>query len=127
MAAIALQIAIENMPVAHYALRIIGDIVSYTQARKMGSFENHDDLLLRIRQRLINMPNAEYLKLWLQSLTNKLDKANNTPSPSTLPCAAWLPANKPNCGITVGSSPHSPAVCLYNLSLTRMPYLRRVK
>lgn len=38
MAAIALQIAIENMPVAHYALRIIGDIVSYTQARKMGAF-----------------------------------------------------------------------------------------
>lgn len=85
MAAIALQIAIENMPVAHYALRIIGDIVSYTQAHKMGTFENHDDLLLRIRQRLINMPNADYLKLWLQSLTNELDKANNTPSPYDTP------------------------------------------
>ena len=42
-------------------------------------------MLLRIRQRLINMPNADYLKLWLQSLTNKLDKANNKPSPYDTP------------------------------------------
>lgn len=38
MAAIALQIAIENMPVAHYALRIIGDIVKLYAGTQNGRF-----------------------------------------------------------------------------------------
>ena len=77
LCAIALQIALENVTVAHFVLRIIGDIVAHTQKQLFGFHQKHTSLLPRIRQRLLTLPNSDYLKLWLQALTFSLDKEAN--------------------------------------------------
>lgn len=85
LCAIALQIALENVTVAHFVLRIIGDIVAHTQKQLFGFHQNHTSLLPRIRQRLLSLPNSDYLKLWLQALTFSLDKeANDCPYDTAL-------------------------------------------
>lgn len=68
MAAICLQIALENVGSSHYALRIV--------SRMVDSLEQPDEKLYiidTIRTRLISQPNSTYTQLWLQNMTYSHD------------------------------------------------------
>ena len=69
MSAICAQIAIENVSVVHYALRVI--------SRMMGSIGDNalrDEIVSKVCKRLIDLPNSAYTKLWLQDMTYSRDK-----------------------------------------------------
>lgn len=70
MAAIATQIAIENITAAHYALRVISRLVN--------TFEDDDsekkDIICKVCSKLRNQHNTTYLEVWLQNMTYNSDK-----------------------------------------------------
>lgn len=72
MSAIATQIAIENVAIAHYALRIVSRMTS-----SMKDTKDRDDIIEKVCNKLINQPNSTYTKLWLQNMTYSYDVANN--------------------------------------------------
>ena len=71
MSAICTQIALENVSVTHYALRII--------SRMCDSIKDDDersDIISKVCSKLINQPNSTYNKLWLQNMTYSQDVKN---------------------------------------------------
>lgn len=69
MCAIVTQIALENIAVTHYALRVISRLTS-------GRFkiEERTDIIRKVSKKLISLPNSTYSQLWLQNITYKYDK-----------------------------------------------------
>lgn len=76
MCAIATQIAIENITLPHYALRVI--------SRMLHSMENETekkDIINKVSNRLTRLPNSTYCKIWLQNMTYSQDKADRKETP----------------------------------------------
>jgi len=67
MSAVAVQIAIENVAVAHYALRVVSRMTNSLEPKERNSIVNS------VRDKLINQPNSTYTKLWLQNMTYSTD------------------------------------------------------
>lgn len=78
MSAICIQIALENVGCAHYALRIISRMID--SLKDMSEKQSIIDL---VYNKLCNQPNSDYNQLWLQNMTYTQDKKNGT-SPYTL-------------------------------------------
>ncbi len=69
IAAIGTQIAIENVSVVHYALRVVSRIVD--------SMEDNDekmDILSKVIAKLCKRPNSSYDQIWLQNISYQHDK-----------------------------------------------------
>ncbi len=73
MCAIAAQIAIENVNVSHYALRIISRLTN-----SIKDDLEHWDIIEKVYQKLRNRPNSLYDQLWLQNITYQKDKKAGT-------------------------------------------------
>lgn len=73
MSAIATQIAIENVSVTHYALRIISRMTDSIKDKM-----TKDDIINKVCNKLINQPNSTYSKLWLQNMTYSQDSLSGT-------------------------------------------------
>lgn len=74
--AVATQIALENITVCHYALRIISRIVD--------SLDDSDEkqlIIEKVYKKLCNQPNSDYNQLWLQNMTYTRDKATKSSCP----------------------------------------------
>lgn len=69
MSAICAQIAIENVSVVHYALRVISRMM-----KSLGDNMLRDEIVSKVCKRLIGQPNSTYTKLWLQNMTYSRDK-----------------------------------------------------
>ncbi len=67
MSAVAVQIAIENVAVAHYALRVVSRMTNSLEPEERNSIAN------AVRDKLIGQPNSTYTKLWLQNMTYSTD------------------------------------------------------
>ena len=72
MSAICTQIALENVSVAHYALRVISRM---TDSIKDAAYRN--EIIEKVCNKLINQPNSTYNKLWLQNMTYCQDVQKN--------------------------------------------------
>lgn len=71
LSAICTQIAVENVSVAHYALRVISRMVD-----SIKDDEHRNELISKVCKKLINQPNSTYTKLWLQNMTYSQDVRN---------------------------------------------------
>ena len=69
MSAICAQIAIENVSVVHYALRVIRRMM-----KSLGDNMLRDEIVSKVCKRLIGQSNSTYAKLWLQNMTYSRDK-----------------------------------------------------
>lgn len=69
MAAISTQIAIENVSIAHYALRVFSRLVDSIEDNK----EKYE-IITSVCDKLSNRPNSSYDKIWLQNITYQRDK-----------------------------------------------------
>ena len=78
MSAICVQIALENVGCAHYALRIISRMID--SLKDMSEKQSIIDL---VYNKLCNQPNSDYNQLWLQNMTYTQDQKNGT-SPYSL-------------------------------------------
>ena len=78
MSAICVQIALENVGCAHYALRIISRMID--SLKDMPEKRSIIDLVYK---KLCNQPNSDYNQLWLQNMTYTQDKKKGT-SPYSL-------------------------------------------
>ncbi len=78
MSAICIQIALENVGCAHYALRIISRMID--SLKDMSEKQSIIDL---VYNKLCNQPNSDYNQLWLQNMTYTQYKKNGT-SPYSL-------------------------------------------
>lgn len=75
MSAIAAQIAAENLNSAHYALKIISQMLSTISAEQVekGEQASKDEIVTKVLNRLGSMQNSDYLKIWLQNLAVKAE------------------------------------------------------
>lgn len=71
MSAICTQIAIENVAVTHYALRIISRMCN-----SMKDDKERNEIISKVCGKLIHQPNSTYSKLWLQNMTYSQDVKN---------------------------------------------------
>ena len=78
LTAVATQIAIENVTLCHYALRVISRMVD-----SLDDMEEKHDIIQKVYQRLCGLPNSDYNQLWLQNITYTQDKENGE-SPYTM-------------------------------------------
>lgn len=62
--AIALQIALDNIPTSHYALRVISLLL-----KNIRNEEEREDITRLIYNRLRGTSNSEYMQIWLQTVT----------------------------------------------------------
>lgn len=69
LAAIATQIAVENVSSAHYALRVISRMVNSLkdEVEKWGIF-------MSVVRKLRKLPNSNYTQLWLQHITYQVER-----------------------------------------------------
>jgi hypothetical protein len=74
--AVATQIAIENVSVSHYALRVISRIVD-----SLDDMEEKQSIIGKVYKKLCDQPNSDYNQLWLQNMTYTKDKASNKGCP----------------------------------------------
>lgn len=65
MIATAAQIAADNISIAHYALRVISILIDTIEDK-----EDKDRNIGLVYHKLRNLPNSEYVQLWLQTLTS---------------------------------------------------------
>ncbi len=72
IAAVATQIAIENVGVVHYVLRVISRIVDSVDDDK-----EKWDIFDKVHNKLCKRPNSQYDQIWLQNISYKKDLANN--------------------------------------------------
>lgn len=72
LTAIATQIAIENVAITHYALRLISRMVNSLKDDK-----EKWDIIDKVFSKLSKMPNSLYNQLWLQNITYQRDKKNH--------------------------------------------------
>lgn len=75
MSAIAAQIAAENLNSAHYALKVISQMVSTISDEQVENREqaSKDEIVTKVLNRLGSMQNSDYLKIWLQNLAVKAE------------------------------------------------------
>lgn len=75
MSAIAAQIAAENLNSAHYALKVISQMVSTISDEQVenGEQASKDEIVTKVLNRLGSMQNSDYLKIWLQNLAVKAE------------------------------------------------------
>lgn len=78
MSAICVQIALENVGCAHYALRIISRMID-----SLKDMKEKQSIIDLVYNKLCNQPNSDYNQLWLQNMTYTQDKKNGT-SPYSL-------------------------------------------
>lgn len=78
MTAVAVQIALENVGVSHYALRVISRMVD-----SLDDMQEKRDIIDKVYNKLCKQPNSDYNQLWLQNMTYTQNKNNGT-SPYTL-------------------------------------------
>lgn len=73
LTAIATQIAVENITVANYALRLISRLIDSldTRTEKM-------KLVSKVYEKLCNQHNTNYIQLWLQNLTHAYEQDLNS-------------------------------------------------
>jgi hypothetical protein len=76
ISAVATQIALENVGVSHYALRVISRIVD-----SMVDMDEKQLIIDKIYNKLCNQPNSDYNQLWLQNMTYTKDKASGNACP----------------------------------------------
>ena len=76
--AVATQIALENISVSHYALRVISRVVD-----SLTDMKEKQDIISKVYGKLCKQPNSDYNQLWLQNITYSWDK-NSKKSPYTL-------------------------------------------
>ena len=77
--AVATQIAIDNVNTSHYALQVISRVVGH-----MKNEDERRDLIVAVRNKLLNRPNSLYNQLWLQNITYHIDVANGKQCPYSL-------------------------------------------
>lgn len=68
LSAIATQIALENVTICHYALRVISRMVD-----SLKDMEEKRDIIDKVYQKLCGQPNSDYNQLWLQNITYTQD------------------------------------------------------
>ena len=75
MSAIAAQIAAENLTGAHYALKVISQMLSTISDEQVANGEqaSKDEIITKVLHRLGSMQNSDYLKIWLQNLAVKAE------------------------------------------------------
>lgn len=75
MSAIAAQIAAENLNSAHYALKVISQMLSTISDEQVANGEqaSKDEIVTKVLRRLSSMQNSDYLKIWLQNLAVKAE------------------------------------------------------
>lgn len=75
MSAIAAQIAAENLNSAHYALKVISQMLSTISDKQVAKGEqaSKDEIVTKVLNRLGSMQNSDYLKIWLQNLAVKAE------------------------------------------------------
>ncbi len=73
MAAICTQIALENVGVCHYALRVLSRMVNSLKDEAEKSA-----IVSLVYSKLCHQPNSDYNQLWLQNITYRQDKVNGT-------------------------------------------------
>lgn len=75
MSAIAAQIAAENLTGAHYALKVISQMLSTISDKQVANGEqaSKDEIVTKVLNRLGSMQNSDYLKIWLQNLAVKAE------------------------------------------------------
>lgn len=75
MSAIAAQIAAENLNSAHYALKVISQLLSTISDEQVenGEQASKDEIVTKVLHRLGSMQNSDYLKIWLQNLAVKAE------------------------------------------------------
>ncbi|MCI6393283.1 MAG: RNA-directed DNA polymerase [Bacteroidales bacterium] len=75
MSAIAAQIAAENLNSAHYALKVISQVLSTISDEQVenGKRASKDEIVTKVLNRLGSMQNSDYLKIWLQNLAVKAE------------------------------------------------------
>ena len=78
ISAVATQIALENITLSHYALRVISRVVDSLEDMK-----EKQDIIDKVYKRLCGLPNSDYNQLWLQNITYTQDKERNE-SPYTI-------------------------------------------
>ena len=78
MSAICIQIALENVGCAHYALRITSRMID-----SLKDMKEKQSIIDLVYNKLCNQPNSDYNQLWLQNMTYTQDKKNGT-SPYSL-------------------------------------------
>lgn len=69
MCAVATQIALENIAVSHFALRIISEMVD-----TLVDENEKVDIISKVYEKLAHLPNSSYNQLWLQNITYQWDK-----------------------------------------------------
>ena len=86
IAAIGTQIAIENVSVVHYVLRVISRIVNSIE-------DNQEkwDILDKVTSKLCSRPNSAYDQIWLQNISYQKDYKEKT-----------CPYNVPLCKFVMG-------------------------
>lgn len=72
MVAVAVQIALENVSVCNYALRVISRMID-----SVADTHEKQEVIEMVYNKLANTPNSTYNQLWLQNMTYTQDKANN--------------------------------------------------
>lgn len=78
ISAVATQIALENVTLSHYALRVISRVVD-----SMEDMKEKRDIIDKVYGKLCGQPNSEYNQLWLQNITYTQDKKRKK-SPYTM-------------------------------------------
>ena len=78
MSAICIQIALDNVGCAHYALRIVSRMID-----SLKDMKEKQSIIDLVYNKLCNQPNSDYNQLWLQNMTYTQDKKNGT-SPYSL-------------------------------------------
>lgn len=75
MSAIAAQIAAENLSSAHYALKVISQMLSTISDEQVANGEQapKEEIVTKVLNRLGSMQNSDYLKIWLQNLAVKAE------------------------------------------------------
>lgn len=75
MSAVAAQIAAENLTGAHYALKVISQMLSTISDKQVANGEqaSKDEIVTKVLNRLGSMQNSDYLKIWLQNLAVKAE------------------------------------------------------
>lgn len=78
LSAVCIQIALENVGCAHYALRVISRMID-----SLSNMEEKRSIIDLVYHKLCNQPNSSYNQLWLQNMTYTQDKKQGK-SPYTL-------------------------------------------
>ncbi|MDO4197156.1 MAG: RNA-directed DNA polymerase, partial [Prevotellaceae bacterium] len=78
LSAVCIQIALENVGCAHYALRVISRMID-----SLTDMDEKRSIIDLVYHKLCNQPNSSYNQLWLQNMTYTQDKMQGT-SPYTL-------------------------------------------